>query len=53
MLQKKVNKQVRAGAHGPAGPALVGPLFSHLNLQKDRDTLIEQSSHYTLIEQSW
>ena len=39
----------RAGAHGPA---LAGPLFSHLNLQKDQDTLIEQSTHYTLIEQS-
>ena len=32
---------------------MAGPLFSYLNLyQKDRDTLIEQSSQYTLIEHS-
>ena len=36
-----LNCYSRAGAHGPAGPALAGPL---LNMKKDRDTLIEQSS---------
>ena len=42
----------KEGIHKRQSLYKVSAYKNHLNLQKDRDTLIEQSSHYTLIEQS-